>query len=449
MKALTSDQISLLSGSSPTLHSFRQFSGVAVDSRLVQPNEIFFALEGAKVDGHAFLGQAAVRGATAAVVSKAYAGPDHGLILVKVDDPLAALQHLAKSTLSAYKARIVAVTGSVGKTTTKDFITTLLRTKYRLASSPGNHNSQIGLPLTILNHTQGDEEVIVLEMGMTGAGHIANLVQVAPPDIAVVTAVALNHVSNFSSFEQIALAKAEIFSNPKTSLGILPRELTDYDTMAAIGSCSKQSFSLMAGVEADFILREEGESLRVYHNGKRAATLSRPYFPGKHNLHNFLAAITAARNLHVSWEEIQSGIPLLTLPEKRLQHVEIGGVLFVNDSYNAVDISVKAAIDSLPAPKAGGKTIAVLGEMLELGPFSEKCHREVGEHALKSIDSMICLGKECRPIHTCWMDAGRPVKWLMDFDDVVAELRRQLQPGDVVLLKGSRSNGLCRILEEL
>jgi UDP-N-acetylmuramoyl-tripeptide--D-alanyl-D-alanine ligase len=447
MEALSLPQLAHMLGcSAPLIDTLKLFSSVAVDSRLLKPNDVFFALRGAQVDGHEYLSQAAANGASCAVVSNSYVGSDYGLILLKVEDTLQALQTLTTKIINSRKVRIVAVTGSVGKTTTKDLITTLLKTKYRVASSPGNHNSQIGLPLTILNHTQGDEDVLVLEMGMTSAGHIANLVQIAPPDIAVVTMVALNHVVNFSALHEIAAAKAEIFSHPKTTLGILPRELADYTSMASIGTCPKLSFSLTA-TDADFTLRVEEGFLQVLQTGKKEAVLSPLTLPGKHNLHNFLAAIVVARHLHVNWEDIQSAIPQLALPERRLQHVEIDGVVYVNDSYNAVDVSVKVALDSLPTPKHGCKVVAVIGQMLELGKFSEKCHQDVGEYALSRVDNMICLGKECEPIYSCWTKSQRSIKWCMKLDDVVSELQQQVQPGDVVLLKGSRANQLWRVLD--
>lgn len=430
-----------------TLDETKTFSGVAVDSRLVKLNDIFFALKGDKVDGHSYLGQAKANGAAAAVVSVNYLGPDHGLALIKVDDPLKALQQLTKAILDSRKTRIVAVTGSVGKTTTKDFITTLLKVKYRVASSPGNHNSQIGLPLTILNHTNGDEEILVLEMGMTHAGNLTNLVHIAPPDIAVVTMVALTHAGNFASLQEIAQAKAEIFSHPKTTLGILLRDLEHFDAMAHVGSCPKVTFSLSTG--ADYTLIEQDEYLHIHYAGDLAATYNRLPVLGRHNLQNFLAAVAVARNLQLSWEEIRQAIPLLALPERRLQQIEIGGVLFVNDSYNASTVSVKAAFNSLPKPPPGGKTIAVIGQMLELGQFSEMCHREVAEDALNFVDSMICLGDGCKPIWECWSVARRPVAWFSTLEEVVSELRCQMRAGDVVLLKGSRTHGLWRILEAM
>lgn len=425
----------------------RYFSRVSVDSRLVKKNDIFFALKGARADGHHFLEQAASNGAALAVVDYHYKGFNFGLSLIKVADPLESLQKLSKALLDQRKVRIVGVTGSVGKTTTKDFITTLLKTKYRVSSSPGNHNSQIGLPLAIINHTQGDEEILVLEMGMSQAGDLAKLVQIAPPNIAVVTMVALTHAGNFSSMKEIARAKAEIFSHPKTSLGILLRDLDDFESMVQIGACPKATFSMK--IDADFTLKESGDFLHINFLGEHAATYPRLPVPGRHNLQNFLAAVAVARNLNVEWAEIHFAISSIVLPERRLQQVEREGVLFINDSYNASAVSVKAAFNSLPKPPAGGKTIAVIGQMLDLGQFSELCHREIAEEALNCIDSMICLGDGCKPITEVWSSAKRPITWFSSLEEVIAELKHQMKPGDVVLLKGSSANGLWRILDAL
>lgn len=419
-------------------------TGVQVDSRLIKPGELFFALEGGKVDGHQYIADAAAKGASGVVVRNSYQGADHGLPLIRVADPLKTLHEWAKSTLKSSKAKVVAVTGSIGKTTTKEFITTLLKEKYSVTSTPGNSNSQTSTPLVILNLFCGDEDVIVLEMGMTHPGQIAALVNIAPPDVAVLTTVALVHACNFPSLGDIARAKAEIFSHPKTTTGILSYDIANFNELLHIGSCRKVSFSTKSH-DADYFLREVADGLQIYSpQGK--AHLPSLDLPGKHNQHNLLAAIAVARSMDLQWEEIASGIPKLKLFERRLEFVEKQGVLFVNDSYNANAVSIKAALDTLPAPKNGGKKIAVIGEMLELGKFTEECHMEVAEAALEHVDSMICMGANCKTIVERWNAAKRPVIWKMNIEDVVAELQKQTKPGDVVLLKGSRANGLWRVL---
>lgn len=420
------------------------FSGVCVDSRLAKEREIFFALPGEKIDGHQFLEDASAKGVKAAVVSKNYSGKDYGLKLFFVHDVLECLQNLAKSFLKRKNVPVIGVTGSVGKTTTKDFIATLLEKRYKVAKSPGNSNSQIGLPLAILNHLSGDEDFLVLEMGMTHAGQIAELVQIAPPTVAVVTMVDLVHAGNFASLEEITEAKAEIFSHPKTSLGIFSNDILHKKILESKGSCKKKTFSTKQ--DADFTLFSKGSYSLLSYNENKIRIKDFPFL-GEHNKGNFLAAAQVAHHLGIPWQEILEQIAQLKLPERRLQILEKKGVKFINDSYNACEISVKAALQSLPLPHSGGRKIAVIGEMLELGAFSEKCHREVGKHALHYVDKIYCLGNECRYIVEEWELAGRPAYFFNNLQPLVEALRNDLKMYDVVLLKGSRSKGLWNIVD--
>jgi UDP-N-acetylmuramoyl-tripeptide--D-alanyl-D-alanine ligase len=444
MKINNLEQLANLSGCTTELNCV--ITGACVDSRLFSHGNVFFALKGAQVDGHVFLGDVAQKGAKAAVVSKDYAGADFGMQLLRVNDVLQCLQKIAKKIIALRKPKIIAVTGSVGKTTTKDFLTTLLKAKFCVSSSPGNSNSQVGIPLTILNHTTGDEEILVLEMGMTHSGNIAALVEIATPDIALITTTALVHACNFNSLSDIGKAKAEIFSHPNTRLGILNRDIINFEELTNIGACSKLTFSLTSR-QADYSL-DLSNGFAIWEGGK-CWQMDPLNIPGKHNYHNFLAAAAVARNMGLSWEEIESAVPHLQLPERRLQTIVRNGVTFINDSYNASEVSVKAALESLPEPIQGGRKIAALGEMLELGSFSRHCHVEVGDYALQHVDYMFCLGKECLAIQETWERAGKPVIWSMERRDLSIALLELVRPGDVVLLKGSRSKGMWKILEEL
>lgn len=415
-----------------TLNELSHHSGVAVDSRLVKPGNLFFALPGDQTDGHAYLPAAAEKGAISAVVLNNYSGSDHGLSLIRVPDVLEALQTLAKNYLKAVGAQVIAITGSVGKTTTKHFLAQLLAIKFKVAASPGNANSQIGLPLSILNDVKPDTEILVQEMGMDQPGHIAKLVRIAPPKVAIVTSVSLVHACNFNSIEEIACAKAEIFAHPETEIGFYHLESDFGGGLRSSGSCRKQTFSTNDPA-ADIYLSSAIEPLRL---------------PGAHNKQNLLAAIAAAQYLGMTQTEINAAIKNLTLPEKRFQIIEKEGVIFINDAYNASEQSVKAALDSLPAPKEGGKKIAVLSDMRELGKFSEGCHRAVAKHALNSVDFMLCYGEESRHIFSVWQEAQRPVVWSLGRSEIVLALKSNVKPGDVVLLKGSNSMQVWKVLEE-
>ena len=418
--------------------------GVAVDTRLTRPGDLFFALPGDRVDGHTFLEQAAKSGAAGAVVKTGYQEESFGLALIHVDDVLEALQNLAKNILQRSHARIVAVTGSLGKTTTKGFIVSLLKNKYRVTASPGNSNSQIGLPLAIINEVTLEEDLIVLEMGMTLPGQISKLIQIAPPHIAVVTTVALVHACSFDSIDDIARAKSEIFTHPATEIGIYHRDVDHQGVLSQSGVCEKLSFSTTSP-EADFYMTSDaiiGPSKIPEHFPPLA-------IPGAHNKHNFLCAVAVAKCLGMSTEEIIAAQAQLELPERRLQFIEKCGALFINDAYNASELSIKAALNSLPEPKPGGKKIAVLGGIVELGKFSEACHRAVGEYALDRVDHLFCFGDDCLPIAERWLAVERRVVWGENRGEVVAALRKELQPGDVVLLKGSRAKEVWKVLDEL
>lgn len=421
--------------------------GACVDSRQLKEGDLFFACSGGKCDGHDFLFEASQKKASAAVVSDGYTGQNFGLPFIRVASPEKALQMLAKKTLESYPARVIAITGSAGKTTTKGFLAQLLSSKYRVAATPGNYNSQLGLPLTILNHIAGNEEMIVLEMGMTKAGHITSLVEIAPPDIAVLTGVSLAHAENFDNLEGIIAAKAEIFSNPQTKLGIVDHRVRNFAPIVS-NSLHAQLLSFTCndfGADYAGVTTTDGFEL-FSHNHSIAKFESLPFL-GKHNFHNFIAAALAANQCGVEWSILCEAAKSLVLPPMRLQIEERQGVTIVNDAYNALPIAVKAALDSLPMPKMGGKKIAVLSEMRELGSFSEQCHREIGEHALPLIDVLICIGCGCAPMHAIWAEAGRSVFWINDLAEVAAYLSDVVNPGDVLLFKGSRVSGLSALAD--
>lgn len=444
MKLVSLKQLSFLLNSN---HSNDEpVNGVAVDSRLVKKGNAFFALSGLKVDGHDYLESAVNAGASCLVVNKNYTGNTFGRPIIYVDDTLSSLQQIAKNLLSKRKSKIVAITGSVGKTTTKDFLTTLLSQRYNVSKTLGNANSQIGVPLTIINHTKGDEDVLVIEMGMNEKGQLKSLVNIAPPDIAILTHAALTHASNFHSLREIAFEKAEILQHPKTKFGIINHDIENIHEVIQIGTCSKISFSANSKI-ADYYFDDFTIQTKTGDVFKLNPKLH-PYF-GKHHYQNLTCAIACARLLEVSFEEIKMAESLLILPEKRFEIIEKNGIVFVNDSYNASEISVKASLESLPEPKNNGKKIAVIGEMLELGKFSIQCHKNVAIKALDHVDMMMLLGKECVPIFDHWKENKKPVELFLNRPELVNSLKTKLMPGDVVLLKGSSANQLWKILEEI
>lgn len=412
-------------------------TGFKQNSGEVLPGDLFFALKGEKVDGHAYLEEVARLGAVGAVVSKNYSGEDFGLQLVRVENVLESLHRLARIVHGLRKTRVAAVTGSVGKTTTKEFLATLLEGKFRVGKTPGNANSQVGVPLSILN-AEGSEEVFVMEMGMSLPHEIEKLVSIAPPEIALITKIAPAHIAYFpEGLEGIAAAKAEIFSHPYTRIGILNSQVAQFKA-AERGSCAKMTY----GEEGDFVLCREGDLFYVKEKGVKTELFTLPFSAG-HLCENFMGAAAVARMMGMQWNEIIAQAHKLRPFKRRFERVERNGIVFINDSYNANPTSMRAALTNLP--DAGGKKIAALGGMAELGEHEQEAHREIARVALDNVDLLLCFGKE-------WADVSKDFGQSVEhFEDLTAMKRRVHEiaaPGDVVLLKGSNSKKVWLVLEE-
>lgn len=424
-----------------------QVAGYQIDSRRIGPGELFFALKGERSDGHSFLREVKEQGGIGAVVSKDYEGADFGLILLPVEDVVASLQDLAKADAAKCEAQVIAITGSMGKTTTKEFIATLLEGKFRVGKTEGSYNTKLTFPLTILNR-KGDEEVLVLEMGMTEPGDLPRLLDIAAPDLAVLTNVALAHVAQFpGGISEIAKRKAEIFSHPRTKKAVFFHNLYQYPEAIASISQEKISFSL-EDRSADYFLSPSDGKYFLDERGVRAYQFDLP-FKQPHILHNFLAAVSVARQMKMGWDEINQQVGKLQLPKMRFEQFEIEGILFINDAYNANPDSMRAALSQLPEPKEGGKKIAVLGIMVELGEFSDACHKEVGRLAHKHADHLLAFGKEAALYCEMFDEVKKPAEHFSSHEDLAKRLKELMCPGDVVLVKGSRRMQLEKLFDIL
>lgn len=382
-------------------------NGAAIDSRLVQPGDTFFAIKGKKADGHNFLEAAAKQGALFAVVSTDYEGPSFGLLLDYVPDVQWELQERARLFLEKNPKRVIAISGTVGKTTTKGFAKTLLEQKYRTWASPKSYNSQLTVPLSILM-CDPDAEILILEMGMSEPGNLKRLIEIAPPEVALLTMISLQHVDLFSDgLEGIKREKLTLFSHPKTRLCI-HHESIDW----------------------------KGQSFKVedrYGLGWSKAAL-----------HNLCAAVAIAEAFGV--EDIESSLPKLKLPPMRMEEVKRGELLFINDAYNANPDSMVAALESLG--KKGGRKIAVLSEMDALGSFASVEHERVAKEALKYADLLLCLGERCDTMRITWEKEGKPVFLCQSKQQLREKLKGLIRAGDVVLLKGARSHAMEEILDD-
>ena len=417
----------------------KKILGFAIDSGKVEPGFVFFALKGAKVDGHDYVAEAFSKGAIAVIVSDVKEGWQGEVIVVK--DTLSALQELARKRVQDHPMRTVGVTGSVGKTTTKEFIAGLLAEHFFVGKTPGSANSQRGLPLSILN-LQKMPDVFVAEMGMSEHGGITSLLSIVPPEIVVVTKVALAHSVNFpGGIEEIAFAKSEILGSPGIKKAFLNNQV--------------RGFKAFQNADGVFYGKEEGEARITLKQGlfqieigeEKSPVFSLP-FQATHLVENFLAAALVAKEMGLSFEKIIEGAQKLLPYKNRFERVEQDGIVFINDSYNAGPVSMKAALSNLPTPKSQGKTIAVLGEMGELGVFSEKAHAEIGAFASSYVDVLLCAGDECLHMMKAFAESGKRVLHFPTVELLKKEVDSHIKVDDVVLLKASNLAKMWTILEK-
>ena len=406
-------------------------SRAEIDSRRVGSGDLFFGLAGESADGGTFAEAAIGAGAWGAVVRPEHAAGLSGCWVFATADPLRALGGLAREWRRRLGARVIGITGSVGKTSVKDIAGALL--PGRVEASPENFNTEIGLPLAVLAAESGTE-TLVLEMAMRGAGQIAELAQIAEPDVAVITSVGPVHVELLGSVEAIAAVKAEILADlPAGGAAVVPVD----------------SPPLEGHLDAVPRLLRFGEGGDVAALGSEVGTtsmealISTPlgeqsfHFPftEAYNLSNALAAVAAGVALGVSPAEMAARAPRIGFSRLRGERLEMGdGVILVNDCYNANPVSMRAALDHLATLDAT-RRVAVLGEMAELGPDAAAFHRQIGEHARRQgIDLLIGVGEAAR-------DYG-PDELVADPEEAAELLAPQLGHDEVILVKGSRSAGL-------
>ena len=438
--------------------SIRAIEGASVDSRRVTPNSIYVALQGERVDGHAFVADALRAGAAAALVARPVELPaDLDAAVVQVADPLRALQDLAAWWRARHPVRVVGITGSTGKTIAKEITADVVASTFATLRNEGNLNSETGLPLTLLR-LRPEHEVAVLEMSMYTVGEIARLVEIAEPEIGVVLAVHPTHLERAGSIERIAAAKAELPEGlPAGGLAVLnaddPRVLAMRDATGA----EVVTYGLGPGatVRADDVVSHGlagTEFTLVAPWGRRRL---RSGTPGRHLVPHALAAAAVAERLAVSLDDVEATLARGSRAAHRMEIVEAAtGATLVDDTYNASPVSVAAALDFLVETPLleGRRRIAVLGDMLELGPDEERLHREVGAHAAGAADAVVAVGPRGRWIADAARGSGAVrVVTAADADEAAEVVERDLAPGvgDLVLLKASRGIGLDHAVDLL
>ena len=407
-----------------------EVTGLTIDSRRVAAGDLFVAVG----RGRAFTADALAAGAAAAVVP---------------EDAFAALAALGGAIRERSHAHVVAITGSIAKTSTKDILAALCRPHRRTVAAEGSQNNEIGLPLTLAK-IEPDTEVVVLEMGMRGVGQIAELCATARPDVGVITKIGPVHLELLGTLERVAEAKAELI-----------RDLEPHGT-AVVPAGDRLLEPHLAGVEAEilhfgpggdvqlrsFVPHGERSEVELEAFGERL-TLELP-FASRYNAENLLAALAAYRALGLPLDGAQEGASAIALSRWRGEESPLpGGGLLINDAYNANPLSMAAALEHLAERAAGRRTVACLGDMAELGPGATAYHREVGAAAARAgVAALVAIG----PLARGYLDGAREIgetHWAHGLEDGLATLRQVLRPGDCVLLKASRSMGFEEIADAL
>jgi len=424
---------------------------ISTDSRTLKRGELFVALRGENFDGHDFVEAAAKAEASGAIVDFSWKGKVPArFAVIRAQDTLVAYQTIASNYRNSLALKVLAITGSNGKTSTKDFVASVLAQRFRVTKTEGNFNNHIGLPRTILEAATNDE-VAVWEIGMNHPGEVAALAKIAAPDAAIITNVGVAHIEFMGSRDAIAKEKgalAEAIGRDGTV--ILNADDSFSETIAARTRAKVMFAGIKNGTVRAIDIRQTpaGSEFTILEGAHRCR--AQLPVPGLHMVQNALLAVAAGRAFGLSIEECATGLVAAPLTKARLQIKEIQGVQFIDDSYNANPDSMKAALRTLVELDAEGKRIAVLGEMRELGEESERGHREVGEAAAEfGVDQVIAIGDNGAVIARAAKNAGLEHSLAVrSTNDAAAVLREISAPGDLVLIKGSRASQTERVIEE-
>ena len=438
-----------------------RLAGVSIDSRTVRPGELFVAIHGPSHDGHDHVASALERGALAAVVAAQKVGGYSDAIQAKcvvVDDTFVALKQFARAVRDAWGGKIAGVTGSVGKTTTKEILAALLGARFRILKSEGNFNNEYGLPLTLFRLDE-THEAAVLEMGMSRRGELARLAEIARPDVGVVTRVSPAHLEFFASVDEIALAKRELIEglNGKESTAVLNAD----DPRVSAFASSAPGRVLTYGIEnpAHFMaenIEDRGALGTTFDcispQGRVRLQLA---LPGRHVIANALASLAGASVWNIGIEVARDVLPSLRPPAMRGELLRFAdGVALINDSYNSSPAALQAMTSLLAATPGFRRRILAAGEMRELGATSPELHRAAGAFAAKTgvIDWIIGVEGDAARLVDGAISAGiarEHAKYFPSSGDAAEFLLKLLQPGDLLLVKGSRGVKMERIVEAL
>ncbi len=475
---------------------------VSTDTRSFSGHPLYFALTGQQFDGHEFVDAARRRGAVASVVAEEQLSslPDHAGPYIAVDDPLSAMERLAKWNRDRLPIKVIAVTGSVGKTSTKEFLGTLLRDRFQVTIARKSYNNRIGVAATLLA-ANAQTEVLVAELGTSGPGELSSLSRLVSPDIIVITEISAAHLDGLGDLSGVVAAKAEIFDGlAPNGKAYVRRGVTGFETFRQRVTGEINTFGAIEhGLPGDEPTEADARSehsndytvtdcQQVDLGDPRSVDGSRAYgyhftlngrenfllpLPGRHNVLNAVAAMSVARGLGMTTSELRAALVLCRLPQFRLEVVEVKGVLFVNDCYNASPRSMEAAIEewsglspmprrpgdrenggrlSSRATEEDGGRVAILGDMLELGEKSRELHAQIGDLLVRvDLRLLVTIGRDSRWIQEAFEagGGGAETEHFASVEDAVPFLRDAIRSGDHVLIKGSRKIGLERVFKDL
>ena len=449
MKELTLKQIAeWCGGRLPPEYAALTVTGVQSDSRHVRAGDLFIALKGERTDGHIYVKKALADGAVAALVET----PMPGLPVIEVEDTLRAYGAVARGYRNLLGIKVVGITGSVGKTTTKEMTACALEKSFRTAKTEANHNNQLGLPMTIMDMPE-DTQLAVLEMGMNHAGEMEYLASIAQPDYAVITNIGTMHIEHLGTREGILQAKLEITTGlPSDGVCVFNGDEPLLWNIRSIGEHRKYYYGIENSacdvVASDLQELDDGMRFCVTGFGHQFE-LFVPVM-GRHTVYNALAAVTVALLLHVKPEKLQAQLCSFHNTGMRQKIYTKNGVTIIEDCYNAGPESTEAALNVLAGIKTEGHRIAVLGDMLELGNRSAAEHYRIGRLAVKAADMLFTYGHHSLRIITGAVTGGMNPKNAEHFDtheDLAHMLKMRVNEGDVVLFKGSRGMKMERVLQ--
>ncbi len=428
-----------------------EVKGVVLDSRKVEQDFLFVATVGERVDGHSFIEQVYEKGALCVICEKAPENPKGAYILV--ESSFQALKDVARFYRDSLAIKVVGITGSVGKTSTKEFIASVLATHYKVVKTEGNFNNEVGLPLTVLR-IEEDTEVAVLEMGISDFGEMHRLSEIAKPDICVITNIGQCHLENLGTRDGILKAKTEIFDFMKEDGSICLNG--DDDKLITVKNVKGKQPVFFGRNEQHAIYATDCENQGLYgskaviHREGRCFEATIP-LPGEHMIYNALAATAVATMLGLSDEEIQKGIASVEPVGGRSHVIREEHVTIIDDCYNANPVSMKAAIDLLSM--ANSRTVAILGDMFELGSNENTLHYEVGAYAAeKGIDVILCIGNLSRNMYEGALavdDSTSKSYYFVDKVALLEQLGGLLQTGDSVLVKASHGMHFEELLNKI